>query len=262
MPQPFELSELNIPTHSESHRLRERCPDITLLRFADGETIIQKGEIARDVFILLRGGCSIEQPGEGSAKQNANGLAVVVTEGVAIPAFVGEMAYLGDGLRTASARCTEETYAMCLKPEQFNILIEEFPLFTRVLCKQFATRLKDTNERLKEHQSLLALELNHVTLNPGDIVFSEGDPADTLYQLVEGRISREASSGSAPILSSHLYLGFLDAWAYFMDAPHEITVKATSEVTLRAISKRSKLAVIRNMPQLALNCLSPRDARN
>lgn len=261
MPQPFDLSELGIPAQSEYHRLAERCPDVENLKFGEGEYLIQKGDVSKDIFLILRGTCIIEQPKQSIAKLPPQTLAVVLTQDVSTPAFVGEMAYLGDGLRSASVRCAEATYAIKLKPEHFDTLTGEFPLFTRVLCKQFAARLKETNDRLKQSQGLFAMESRQVIMNPGDTIFSQGDPADTLYQLQEGHISRETSAGSAPILSTNLYLGFLDAWAYFMDAPHEITVKATSPVVLRAISKRSKLAVIRNMPQLALNCLSPREGK-
>jgi CRP-like cAMP-binding protein len=59
-------------------------------RVARGETLVEQGESARDLFVLLDGVFHVEIDGE------------VVAE-VGSGAIVGERALLGDGLRTATS---------------------------------------------------------------------------------------------------------------------------------------------------------------
>ncbi|MDP7639700.1 MAG: cyclic nucleotide-binding domain-containing protein [Candidatus Hydrogenedentes bacterium] len=132
MAQEFTLEDLGIPSGSEFHRLVERCGGSRLLRYDDGETLVERGDPSRDAYLILRGGYVVRR--EESKDSVAEGQ---VTDPSA-PEFVGELVYLGRGRRSASVAALGETFAICLKPEHMDTIMEEFPMFTRILCKQFA----------------------------------------------------------------------------------------------------------------------------
>lgn len=257
MPEDIGFDALGIPEDSEYKRLLRRCPGAQAMRFHDGDYIVRKGESSRDAFLVLQGGYVVEQPKGDSAKPGT-AVAVVVTQDPGSPSFVGEMAYLGAGSRTASVRSSGRTDAIRLSPDHLDVLIEEFPLFTRILCRQFATRLKETTAALADFQRTMALETQRVTKEPGQIIFSEGDPADELYQIVDGTVVRESESGDIPVPRAELFMGFLDPVPFFSDGTYDSTVKTVTRATVVTVPKDARENVIRRLPELALFCLASR----
>ena len=164
--------------------------------------------------------------------------------------FVGEKAYLGGGFRTASVRSSGKTYTLSLKPEYLDVIINEFPAFTSILCRQFTSRLTKANRLLKEANENLFMESKLIIKQPGEIVTKMGEKAETLYQLVDGvLVGEEKKETNHP---ANTLLGFVDPGPFFRDGEYGTTVKAKTVVYLTAISKNSKLGVIRNFPELIL----------
>mgnify|MGYP001085267913 CR=1 FL=1 len=255
MAESFKLTELNIPETSEYHRLLERCPDISPVRFGEGEYLTQAGDASKEIFLVLRGSYVVDLPDDRPGKRSARALATVTTCDEASPSFVGEMAYLGGGLRTASVRSSGTTYALCLQPRHLDVLIEEFPLLTRALCKQFTDRLRQTTDALKENEALFTMETTQLTKEAGEILFRKGEPADTLYQLLGGVLARECEGEVQTLTAQQCFLGFVEPLPYLRDAVHVATVKAETHALVVTIPKQSRLALIRNVPELALRCL-------
>ena len=116
MPEACDLALLALPEASELRRLCTRCPDIEALRFREGECFIREGEEDRDVYLVLDGAFVVEKaPAEPGGRPAM--LAGVSCEPGA-PVFVGEMAYLGTGLRSASVRRSGSSHALRLRGEQ------------------------------------------------------------------------------------------------------------------------------------------------
>ena len=252
MPEPFDLADLGIPDTSEYHKLQQHCADIQPLCYADGETLVQGGALVRDVFLILSGECEVSADGADDA---AAPLATIQVQDAASPVFVGEMAYFGGGMRTATVTSVGRTYALQLRAEHLSTIVESFPLFTRILCKQFADRLRHTNDALTEHRNLLNVTSSTQTIAPGDVVFSRGDAAETLYQIAAGDVSRETNGQAEPIERGELFLGFLDPLAYFTDGHYASTVRAVTECTVQGFPKTMKTNVVRRWPELVLHCL-------
>lgn len=252
MPEPYELKDIKIPEGSEFHQLIERWPDISKTRFTDGEYLIREGEECMDVFLVLCGSFVVEHAGSDPQLRPRNALAVVTcTPGA--PQFVGEMAYLGQGRRTASVRAAMAVYTLCLKPDHLDVIIGEFPLLTRVLCQEFTRRLKETTAALSDLQERLRMEAEQFIAQPGQIIFERGRKADKLFQLVDGAVLRIESGQSRSLRADDLPMGFLDPGPFFGDGAYAATVKAESVAILVAISRKSKLAAARHFPELLVD---------
>jgi len=148
MPQPFSLSSIKTAALEEIDRLREQYPDIRPLMFTDGEYLIEEGKETEDIFIVLQGSFVVEQV---STIVNAPPQRLArVTCAVESFAIVGEMAYLGTHVRTASVIAAGLTYALRLQPRHLEALMAECPMLTRVLCQQFVQRLREANQALRD----------------------------------------------------------------------------------------------------------------
>ncbi|MBN2308242.1 MAG: cyclic nucleotide-binding domain-containing protein [Candidatus Hydrogenedentes bacterium] len=254
MPDTFDLADLSIPEDSEYHRLKQRCPGVRCLRFGDGEHLTRYGELADDIFLIMKGGFDVEERTD-SADSRPGVLASCDVHDVSSPAFIGEMAHLGSAVRVASVRSRGECYTIAMRPDDLAVITAEFPVFTRILCRQFSERLRKAVDEVNEHRRLFATQPERRTLEAGEVLFARGDAADTLFQLLDGAFVRETEDGEEPIHRESLFLGVLDPMPYFCDAHHESTVKATSEAKVIAFRKTAKLALVRTMPELVLHCL-------
>lgn len=148
----FDLADLGLDPASEVVRLVRRYPEIEARAYRDGEYLIREAEDSQEIFIVLRGALVVEQaaliPGGAPVM-----LAGLTAEPEAI-AIVGEMAYLGDQIRTASIKAVAPTQCLRLKPSHIDAIIDGFPMLTRVICQQFALRLKEANDALRQFQTL------------------------------------------------------------------------------------------------------------
>ena len=147
MPQRFDLATIKTKALDEIGQMMERFPDITPLMFQPGETIIQEGGEGEEVFIVLSGMFEVEQ-----ASTRAGFPATPMVRVSCDPetfSIVGEMAYLGDQRRTATIRAVAPTHCLRLNPVHIDAIIEQFPMLTRVICRQFALRLREANDALR-----------------------------------------------------------------------------------------------------------------
>ena len=150
MPVPITLGEIRSLALNEIRDLTIVHPEITPLLYREGEWLFQESDTSNKVFIVLQGTYAVE-------KESAGMVLDEVTCDVGNFAIVGEMAYLGGQQRTASVRARTECHVLVLSPEHLETVMERFPMLTRVICRQFALRLKAANEALQELRADLAL---------------------------------------------------------------------------------------------------------
>lgn len=244
MPKAFDISQLDI-TDSEISRLLERCSDVGRLFFSDGEYLFREGEEGGEIFVVLKGAFAVEQK-NGHAEQEIIASHCIEDD---VPCFVGEMAYFGDGHRTASIRSSGATFALELKPEHLDVILGNFPALTRIFCRQLSMRLKETNDILKKITAGNALQTSPVNLDEGEILFQQGDAPDRLYHLLFGDLVWELNGERVP---GGTVQEFIEPAAYLAGTPYPVTVRAKSPTCLVAIEKGSKQAVVRNYPELIL----------
>lgn len=257
MPEPFDLNTIDLPPDSEIHALRAACPDIESLRFANDEFLIHSSEPGQDIFLLLRGHCLVEQPDAPRERTPGNELAVINAEPHA-PVFLGEMAYLGEGLRSASVRSVMATFTLRLKPTHLDTIMDHFPGFTRVLCRQFALRLREANVFIKRYQTNNTMAVEQRFLSPGETLVDAGDPADKLFQLVDG-VLLEKGDPDTPIRPSDDGPVFIGTRPFFRGGTHEKRVVAKTPAIIVSLGKSREAAIIRNFPELALEMIRNSD---
>ena len=244
MPAAFEIAQLEL-ADAEVLQLLEICPDARPVRFDDGEYLFREGEKTTEIYLILCGAFVVEQK-NGRMEQQV--IASHCNE-AGQSCFVGEMACFGPGRRTASVRSSGATFALELKPRHLDVIIERLPTFTRILCRQFTARLKEANDVLKKITDANALRVTQIDAAPGELVITQGEPADKLYQLVFGDLQWERDG--RPMQGAPL-CDFIEPAAYFCGEPYGVTVRARSPACLVAIDKASKEAVVRNYPRLML----------
>jgi len=261
MPKPFDIARLDLDPASEAVRLLSRCPGARCVRFDDGEFLLREGDPGEEVFLVLRGSYVVAQSvPEDAGAGPGEALAVTVVEPDR-PSFVGEMAYLGGGRRSASVRSSMASFVLRLAPGHLDVIIREFPLLTRTLCQQFTTRLKETNALLKDLTERLRMDTVQVMAKPGQVLFRAGDRADTLYQLVHGALCRTQDGREGMLRPADTVLGFVEPAPYFAGGVHTATVAAHGPAMLVSISADSREAVVRNYPGLLLRLYSERAGR-
>lgn len=157
MPTQRPLSQLKAEALDEIKALMAARHDITPLAFKAGERIIREGDRSQYVYVVLEGAYRVEQAaGEPS---EAPAVLANVTCDPGSFTVIGEMACLGDDVRTASVIATAPTRVLCLKPAHIDAIIEECPRLTSVLLRQFATRLFEANQRIRDLDELLTRTL-------------------------------------------------------------------------------------------------------
>lgn len=256
MPEPFNLETIHLPESSEIHALLKACPDIESLRFSNDEFLIHGSDAGQDIFLLLRGHCLVEQPDAPRERTPGNELAVVQAEPDA-PVFVGEMAYLGEGLRSASVRSVMATFTLRLKPAHLDTIMERFPGFTRILCRQFALRLGEANVFIKRYQKNNTMAVEQRFLSPGEVLAEEGDLADKLFQLVDG-ILLEKGDPDTTIRASDDGPVFIGTRPFFLGGVHPKRIVAKTPAIIVTLGKSREAAIIRNFPELALELIRER----
>lgn len=254
MPDEFDLGALDIPDSSEIQELVDRCGDVGLLRFKDGEYLLREGEASQEIYVVLRGSYVVEMQRSIGEGERGDPLAVTFAE-VDSPSFVGEMAYLGQSARTASVRCAGAVFTLCLKPEHLDIVIDEFPSLSRALCRQFSLRLREADEIIGSFREKQAMAARQVVLAAGETVLAAGQAASELFQLVDGVVLKDTGSSVSPVTVTNSSDDFLNARAYFQGGLNDSTFRARTPVILVVIGKGSMLAVLRNFPELAVRLL-------
>ena len=251
MAQPFDLAQLGLAEDSELAGLLRTYPDIEPLRFGDEETLVAPGDDAHDIFLVVRGTVVVEPP-DGAARQE---LAILEATPDA-PIFVGEMAYLDAGDRSARVRSALNSFALRLRPAHIDAIIAGYPLFTRVLCREFARRLRQTGARLAELHRLHALPGETMNVAAGELLFTAGMPADRLYQLLDGRVSLTAASGAEETVRPGPEGTLLAAEDFLRARAWSATATASTACFVVCSPAEARLAVIRRFPALAAGLLA------
>jgi len=250
----YAVTDLHLTEDSPILDLLSACPEVEPLLFHEGEYLVREGEDSGDTFLVVHGGYVVETslPDTNDEKREIL-TSVLSTEDD--PSFVGEMAYLGGEFRTASVRSVGATYTFCLKPSHVDMLIAEFPFFTRILCRQFTKRLTEANELLKIYRQGMVLQAEQRFLKAGEILLRRGERAETLFQLVRGKLIYEPDSAEVKPPRPDLFSGFVEPAEFFRAGVWKRTVLTETNAVVIAIDGESRLAVIRNYPEVAVEIL-------
>jgi predicted acylesterase/phospholipase RssA/CRP-like cAMP-binding protein len=185
---------------------------LDILQIKLGQTVVVQGEVGDSLYLVFRGLLSVlDRSPEG---------AEVFLGTLGRGEFFGEMALLEDQPRTATVRAERDSVLLRLSRTGFEQLVERQPAARSLLAlamehrrlRSDARRLRPGTEEVVEtlgrtplfssldRAALLDLEpeVQWMMLPAGEYLFRQGDPADSLYVIVNGRlrIFREQENGS------------------------------------------------------------------
>ena len=265
------MGSLALPADSELPALLAAFPHARALRFSDEEFLIRAAEPATTFYLLLRGTCLVEMAppepeeddGEPQEARRHGAEMFTLTATPARPLFVGEMACFGDGLRSASVRSSMNSIAVELNLADLHAILEAFPRLTRTLCEQFSERLSELNRQLSRHREHLMMQARQEFFENGAILFSAGEPAARLYQLVDGAVALLSPSGEEMLIRPTARRAiFIEPVPYFVGGAYGRTAVARGVVIAVSIAARSREAVVRNFPHLTLDLLAQAHAQD
>ena len=251
MPDLLDLSTLDLASDPELGPLLVACPDIEPLRFRDGELLVVEGEDSQDLFIVRKGGLVVEKALPNGTQRP---LATIECHPES-PVIIGEMAYFGALQRTATVRAVGACQALHLKPSHLDAIMAGFPGLTRILCRQFTTRLKEANEELRDLKGRFDVSPGRRMAQAGEVLLRAGDPADTLFQLAMGSVRISEGEGSRILHPEDLPGGFLGLDAFLHNAVHGATAVAEEPCFLAVIGAERREMFLRSYPALALKVL-------
>jgi CRP-like cAMP-binding protein len=125
------LREVPIFSGVKARDLRKVAALGKIRRFHDGRTIMRAGEPGQAMYVILEGAVSVRPPGRRPVK-------------VGIGGFVGELALLDDGPRTATVVALGPVIALCVLGGVFRRLLRAEPSIAVSIAEELARRLRST----------------------------------------------------------------------------------------------------------------------
>ena len=121
-------------THKIDFGILDRA-DVTTGKFAKGETIIEKGSPAKEMFLVRTGRVAIHIQRQDGRGDRAGGI-------------FGEMALIDHAPRSASVVAAEDCELIPIDERLFVILVQDAPYFALDVMRVLAERLRKMNQRL------------------------------------------------------------------------------------------------------------------
>ncbi|MFP4147959.1 MAG: cyclic nucleotide-binding domain-containing protein [Nitriliruptoraceae bacterium] len=227
-----------------------------VVEVAVGEHLVETGDPAGALYVVLSGRLiALAAPGDADAAALAE---------LKPGAVVGEIAVLTGGERSATLRALDPVEAVEIDGPRFVALLEEQPELGAALARLASARLFAT--RLRGHLTDLfpdpetadlgsvVADAEVVDLEPGEVLFSQGDPADAAYLVVSGRVRVLQRDRDGEITQPVGEVGpgeLIGERALLADAPRNATIVAARRTHLarmpRAGFERLMLAEPRAM---------------
>lgn len=123
-----------LETHKVDFKILDR-PDVPVTKFAAGETIINKGSPAKEMFLVRKGRVAIKVGAE-------------TVEEVAEGGIFGEMALIDRSPRSAGAMALQDCEIIPIDERLFIILVQDAPYFALDVMRVLAERIRRMNQRL------------------------------------------------------------------------------------------------------------------
>jgi CRP-like cAMP-binding protein len=111
---------------SDLQRLGQLADEVDL---AAGKVLMREGEYGSEMFIVVSGNVRIEQSGQKVAELGPGD-------------WLGEMALLSEGPRTATATATEPTRAFVVAHREFHSLMDQLPSVRTAVLECVAERIR------------------------------------------------------------------------------------------------------------------------
>ncbi len=216
-----------------------------------GGVLCTEGEQSREAFVVVSG--------ELEALVGASHGHVVL--GCYGPgALVGEITALVGGRRTATLRATEQSIVGVVDsgelqevfgrhPEEAaNVMAEARVRTDRSRVATLLARELDTDD--DDVIAAIAARVSWLHLKAGDVLFNQGDEADSAYLVLSGRMSVASSGGTNTVQVGRG--GIIGEFGLLEDRPRTATVRALRDAGLARLSSTDFATLTNHHPQLAM----------
>ena len=168
----------------------------TALEFEFGDTVVRAGEPADGYYLVIEGQARALVEGEDGAEVSLN----LLGPGDGF----GEAALLEGTARTATVRAASKLTVLRLDRGVFAAAMERYPEVRESF--EGAARARRINDFLRVHSAFSVLDrdstvdlldhLNEIVLTDGQLAVRQGDDADAMYLIQDGRLSVWIGDGS------------------------------------------------------------------
>jgi predicted acylesterase/phospholipase RssA/CRP-like cAMP-binding protein len=234
--------------------LQDLATELECVVLRAGETLFRQDDPSDAMYIVMSGRLQavITQPGD-----------VRMVMGDIEPGQpVGEMQILAGGNRTASVHALRDTELIKLSKAAFEDLAEKAP-------KTLLRTAEIIRQRLRRHQLAFALadlfgplnegvrqdieaQAEWVHLRRGQALFRSGDPGDSLYILVNGRLQAivEDPDGSERLVAELVRGEIVGEMAVFSEEVRSASIYAIQDSVLVKFSKPTVERIVARYPQV------------
>jgi ABC-type bacteriocin/lantibiotic exporter with double-glycine peptidase domain/CRP-like cAMP-binding protein len=213
-----------------------------------GDTVMRQGDEADGYYAIVEGSARVLVRGEDGHEVSLNALGPG-------DAF-GEAALLEGTARSATVRASSALKVRRLDRGLFLALVERYPeIVTAFRSAEHARRI---NDFLRLHSAFAALprdailrlidELRALALHDGEEAVREGDPADAMYLIEDGRLGVWVGERRVRTLHAGEFFGEL---ALLRDRPRMATVRAEGDVSLLALDASAFHRLMAEQPSFA-----------
>jgi HlyB family type I secretion system ABC transporter len=201
--------------------------------YAFGASIVQEGEDADALFVLVNGRARIVKKGESGEEIALNQLRAGDT--------FGEMGLIEHATRQATVRAMGDVEVLRLDRGVFDALLRSRPEVRQYF--ELQTRHRHLHNFFREFTAFARLpgdalqmmleQLGTVTVEPGQMVIEEGDPPGSMYLVEDGRLRVFTTENGGRHYLSYLRKGdFFGELSIFKSVNRSASVEAVSRCTL------------------------------
>lgn len=235
---------------------RELARELSEVELKAGETLFRQGDAADALYLVVSGELEASATLESGRRVHLGRLKPGDP--------VGELAVLLGGQRGASVEAVSPTVLARLPVDTVSPLVFRSAAFQKALETEAGNRLRrnklteiiQTYFDLTDREGIERLRdsFEWVDLEPGDILFRKGDPADSLYLVVSGEIwvvGRNEEGDEVPIatLGGHEVVGEMGP---LTDEPRMAAAVASRPCTLVRLTRKRFESLSTEFPQLML----------
>ena len=214
-------------------------------QYAFGEAIVRQDEPGDALYVIASGRARIVRRDGGIE---------VALGTLAVGDSFGETSILSGEPRTASVRASTDVVALRLDSSIFRALVRVHPSIREAFEIQARVRAIEHHLRLDSAFSALpssalpdlARRLESIELQPGELAVAEGDPADSLLLVQDGRLVAFTEGGDYQRVNlRYLRTGdFLGELAIVRRTPRTVSVEAIAPTRLLSLPAAAFLALL------------------
>ncbi len=224
-----------------------------LLRIRAGDLLFRQGEPADALYVILEGSCQLSHADpDGTERPLAT---------VGPGEILGETAALHAQPRVTTARASEESNILRLSRHALERLTSDAPETRQFFQELEARRQSSLQLALTtlfhglDHRVFdgVTSEANWVRLRGGEVLFRQGDPSDSLYAVVHGRLQAviQRADGAPPLIKPIPRGTCVGEMGVLTDKPRSATVKAVRDSELIRLPKAEFSTLLDRSPQIA-----------